>query len=233
MSTRSGLYALWREWRVLLACVLVLLVFRSAVADLNRIPSASMRPNLVEGDRIEVDKLAYDLRVPFTLIRIHAWADPHRGDVVTFASPIDDRLLVKRAIGLPGDVVELRNNRLLINHTAASYEALPGDSATTARLPAQDRRDCELLREQIAGTDHLMMLCPRQQYVVPGYASFGPVTVPPGQYLMLGDNRDTSADYRRIGFVDRARVLGRADHIAFSLGDDWLPRRDRFLIALQ
>ena len=232
MTALTKVSAAWQEWRSFLVFVAVMLVFRSAIADLNQIPSGSMRPSLVEGDRIEVDKLAYDLRVPFTLISIHAWANPHRGDVVTFASPLDERLLVKRAMGLPGDVVELRNNRLLINNEAATYEALP--PAETARLPVGHRERCDFLRERLAGTSHIMMLCPDLQYRRPGYASFGPVTVPSGQYLMLGDNRDESADYRFVGFVERARLLGRASHIAFSINADnhWLPRLDRFLVAL-
>ena len=224
--------SLWRDWRAFASLLVVMFVFRSAVADWNQIPSGSMRPNLLEGDRIVVDKLAYDLRVPFTLLRIHAWANPHRGDIVTFKSPEDDRLLVKRVLGVPGDTVELRNNRLIVNNDNATYEAL--SASETSRLPLVNRDRYEFLRERVAGTSHIMMLCPDQEDRNPNYATFGPVTVPPGKYLMLGDNRDDSADFRRIGLVDRTLVLGRANAIAFSIDYDnyWLLRANRFLLAL-
>ena len=79
-----------------------MVVFRSAVADWNQVPSGSMKPSILVGDRIVVDKLAYDLRIPFTLTRIARWAEPHRGDVVTFPSPRDETLYVKRVIGDAG-----------------------------------------------------------------------------------------------------------------------------------
>lgn len=235
-ETRHGatgrLRATWRQWRFFLLFVAVTLVFRSAVADLNQIPSASMRPSLLEGDRIVVDKLAYGLRVPFTLVGIHNWRNPARGDVVTFISPRDERLLVKRVLGVPGDVVELRNNHLIVNYDTATYEPLA--ARETASLGIADRQRYEFFRERLAGMSHIIMLSPDREDADPAYATFGPVTVPAGQYLMLGDNRDASADFRWIRFVDRARVLGRANRVAFSLDydDHWLPRVDRFLLGL-
>jgi signal peptidase I len=230
--TMNRLLSYWREWRTFIVFVVVLLLFRSAVADWNQIPSGSMKPNLLDGDRILVDKLAYDLRVPFTLLRIAAWSDPQRGDIVTFVSPHDERLLVKRVVGLPGDQVEMRNNRLFVNNEPARYERL-GDSEA-AQLALTDAQRYELLRERVSGTNHIVMLWPDREYDAPGRASFGPVTVPPKQYLMLGDNRDDSADYRVIGFVDRARVLGRTRRVAFSIDYDnyWLPRPHRFFVGI-
>ena len=77
-------------------------------------PSSSMLPSILIGDRVIVNKLAYDLRIPFTFTRIAQWADPERSDIVTFESPKDGRLMIKRVIGLPGDTVSLRNNQLII-----------------------------------------------------------------------------------------------------------------------
>src|SRR5262245_11437675 len=96
----------WGGWVLPLVVTLMVTVsFRSAVADWNDIPSGSMRPTLIEGDRVSVNKLAYDLRVPLTSHRLARWADPRRGDIVIFFSPADGRRLVKRVVGQPGDTV--------------------------------------------------------------------------------------------------------------------------------
>src|SRR5262245_29402594 len=104
---------LWKEWILPFLIILILgCSLRSAVADWNYVPSGSMKPTILEGDRIFVNRMAYDLKVPFTTWRIAQWADPQRGDIVVLYSPQDGKLLVKRVIGLPGDVIELRNNQL-------------------------------------------------------------------------------------------------------------------------
>ncbi len=101
----------WREWiRPLLVVVIVLGSFRSSVADWNDVPTGSMRPTIIEGDRIVVNKLAYDLRVPLTGWRLVHRGDPQRGDVVICYSPADGTRLVKRVIAGPGDEIELRRN---------------------------------------------------------------------------------------------------------------------------
>ena len=100
--TKERAIVFMRGWGFpILVTVLVITSFRSAVADWNDIPSGSMRPTLVEGDRILVNKLAYDLKFPFTTHHLAAWDNPRRGDVVIFFSPADGRRLVKRVIGLP------------------------------------------------------------------------------------------------------------------------------------
>src|SRR5947209_20355024 len=102
-KTKARVRKIWREWvKPLLILLLVLFSVRSAVADWNDVPTGSMKPTIMEGDRIFVNKLAYDLRVPFLDWRLASWADPQRGDVVTFASPADGTRLVKRVVGLPG-----------------------------------------------------------------------------------------------------------------------------------
>src|SRR5450631_319498 len=95
--------------------------FRSAMADWNPIPSGSMRPTLLEGDVVLVNRLAYDLKLPLSDISLMELGSPQRGDVVTFTSPKDGVRLIKRLVGVPGDVVELRNDMLFINGAAAEY----------------------------------------------------------------------------------------------------------------
>lgn len=205
--------------------VAVMLVFRSAVADWNQVPSGSMLPAILVGDRIVVDKLAYDLRVPFTLHRLASWAEPRRGDVVTFTSPEDERLMVKRIVAGPGDRVSMQQNRLTINGQPASYA--PVKDPRTAPPPGY-----RLLWEQIHGSERVVMW--RDDPASVFAASFRTTEVPEGHYLVLGDNRDNSRDSRYFGFVSRHLILGRASAVAFSLDYDryYAPRLDRFLADL-
>lgn len=226
LRMRDRLTKLWRDWRGFLMFVAVMLVFRSAIADWNQVPSGSMQPTILAGDRIVVDKLAYGLRVPFTLARVSHWSAPARGDVVTFPSPVDERLFVKRVVGVPGDMVELRRNRLIVNGVAATYEPLT--AGEVAALPVAVPPGYDVFRERLLGSSRVIMV--RRASAGVAYSSFGPVTVPDDGYLVLGDNRDNSGDFRRIGMVARERVLGRAHAIAFSLNYDnyYLPRFSRF-----
>src|SRR2546421_4270871 len=107
---------LWKkEIQPLVILALVLFSVRSSLADWNDVPTGSMKPTILEGDRVFINKLAYDLKVPFTTRHIAQWSDPKRGQIVVFYSPHDEKRLVKRVIGLPGDSIELRNNTLVLN----------------------------------------------------------------------------------------------------------------------
>src|SRR5450755_3383604 len=105
----------WQQLRGIVFIVVLFAAFRSAIADWNDVPTGSMIPTILEGDRIFVNKLAYDLKAPFTTTHLFTWANPNRGEVVVFFSPSDGVRLVKRVIAIPGDVVELRDNRLFLN----------------------------------------------------------------------------------------------------------------------
>ena len=227
---RERLHSIWRDWRGFLLFIAVMLIFRSAIADWNQVPSGSMQPTILIGDRIVVDKLAYDLRIPFTLRRLARWHEPERGDVVTFPSPKNEQLLVKRIVGIPGDVVALNDNVLSINGETASYATLKGEAVPPGAISGP--YPFRFLTETVLGSTRMIML--ESSSLAAGVTSFGPVTVPEGQYLMLGDNRDNSHDSRYIGFVDRERILGRAETVAFSLDYDnyFRPRSERFFAPL-
>ena len=114
--------SLWREWvRPLAITAAIVLPFKSAIADYNWVPSGSMKPTILEGDVVIVNKLAYDLKVPFTLQRLAAWNDPVKDDIVVFFSPKDGMRLVKRVIGVPGDKIELRDEVLYVNGRELDY----------------------------------------------------------------------------------------------------------------
>ncbi len=208
--------------------LLVTSALRSALADWNDVPTGSMKPTILEGDRIFVNKLAYDLKVPFTTWHVAEWADPKRGDIVVFFSPADGQRLVKRMVGLPGDTVSLRDNQLFLNGAPAGHGSL--DSSVFEALPPDQRATHEFASEDLAGKKHPVMLTPLKSAL----RSFDPVTVPAGQYFVMGDNRDNSFDSRYFGFVDRQRIVGRATAVALSLNPDnhHFPRWSRFFTTL-
>ena len=226
---------LTRTWRRLrqswLFSILVMLLvvggFRSAVADWHDVPTGSMQPTIQIGDRIVVNKLAYDLKVPFTRVRLLTWASPARGEIVTCYSPVDGTRLVKRVVAVPGDVIEMRGSRLLINGEPVTYEPLPG---ATDGAAADGPQGAVLWTEDLAGREHTVALMPGARAV----RDFGPLAVPAGKFYMMGDNRDNSGDSRHFGFVDRGAVAGRVVGVALSLDrqDAWRPRWSRFFHRL-
>ena len=211
-----------RQNKGFIAFLLCFGVFRTAVADWNPVPSGSMRPTILEGDVVWVNRLAYDLKLPLTDIVLASLADPQRGDIVTFSSPKDGTRLIKRIVGLPGDRIEMRAGVLVINGSPAQYDGLTAGQESLAR-----GFDVRSLRgtERIAGSKHAVQFLP----AVGARRDFGPVTVPPESYFMLGDNRDNSEDSRFIGVVPRKQLIGRAGRLLVSanITGNWLPRLDR------
>ncbi|HSC67524.1 MAG TPA: signal peptidase I [Cellvibrio sp.] len=210
----NSLKSWWQDNRSLLLFVVLMFCFRSAIADWNDVPSGSMKPTLIEGDRIGLNKMAYDLRVPFTQVSLYKIADPVRGDIAVFDSKVADKRLVKRVIGVPGDTVAMQDNRLYINGQAIAYTAAANGDWL----------------EHLPGKTHVV----RTAANAGDYANFESVTVPANQYLMLGDNRDNSADSRTIGFVPRSEFVGRSRSVVMSLNyeDYFLPRSERFFHGL-
>jgi len=247
----------WREQaRPFIVMVLILFCMRSSLADWNVVPTGSMKPSIIEGDRIFVNKLAYDLKIPFTHIAVAKWSEPKRGEVVVFDSPADGIRLVKRLIGMPGDKIEIRSNVLYINNERAQFAQLPQDTINQVQPGNRDQFDYHL--ETVAGMSHPVRF-KRSDNMKPGELEglqparhFGPAVVPAGCYFMLGDNRDESRDSRYDsatrdpasvpngllrdqrnlgpGFVPRDRIVGRSSAIVLSLDYDdyYLPRGSRF-----
>src|SRR5438105_10088687 len=165
-TLRSRALHWWRkEIRPLLVLTLVLFSIRSSLADWNTVPTGSMKPTILEGDRIFVNKLAYDLRVPLTHVSIFRIADPKRGDIVVFDSKAADTRLVKRVIGLPGDIVEMQDNRVRINGVEARYSNVEYTAEAIFAV------------ESYAGMAHRIEMAPTG---VGYFSSFGPVKVPQG-----------------------------------------------------
>jgi signal peptidase I len=220
---------IWREWvKPLLLILIVMISIRSAVADWNYVPSGSMKPTILEGERIFVNKLAYDLKVPFTTWHLAEWGEPDRGEVVVFYAPDDGKRMVKRVLGLPADSIEIVENQLFVNGQRAEYGPL--DPAIINQIPAEEQSYYHFAGEKIGDQTHPVMITPDR----PSLRNFGPITVPDGQYFMMGDNRDNSRDSRWYGFVPRKLIVGRVSGVAISVDPDryYLPRWHRFFRGL-
>ncbi len=186
-----------REWVESIAIALILALFvRTFVVQAFKIPSGSMEPTLLIGDHLLVNKFLYGTKIPFTDIKVLPIREPERGDVVVFVYPVDpSKDFIKRAIGLPGDKVEVRNKKVYVNDNAiADPHAHFADDTI---LPmGSDPRD-----------------------------NFGPVTVPPDSLFVMGDNRDRSYDSRFWGFVRMNEIKGKAFILYWSWDSNrFLPR---------
>jgi signal peptidase I len=171
---------------IIIALILAL-VIRTFVVQAFKIPSGSMEPTLEIGDYLLVNKFIYGIKIPFTSINLLPWKSPQRGDVIVFIYPLDpDKDFIKRVIGVGGDTVSIVNKKLYIN------------GVETPDPRAVYTKNTSLLGE-------LQKL-----------DNFGPVTVPPGNLFVLGDNRDRSFDSRFWGFVPLKDVLGKAFAIYWS-----------------
>lgn len=212
----------------------VLLVLRSFLFEPYRIPSDSMMPTLLDGDFIVVNKYAYGLRWPITHRVFYEIGRPARGDIAVFRFPDDPAVnYIKRVVGLPGDLVEVRGDRLIVNGEPVPFEeigryddgcyvnmrlaeerfgarrhrvlhCLTGDSIVVPPLPGCGRRI-----EQ-------SYVCDESAGLTRGDAGDRQLRVPDGSYLMVGDNRDNSYDGRYWGFVDENLLVGKATRIWFN-----------------
>ena len=227
--TRSPTHRFLREWVLPIGLVMVVMApIRSVIADWNDVPSGSMRPTILEGDRIYVNMLAFGLRLPFTQTWLARWDEPRRGDIATFASPADGICLVKRIVGVPGDTIELRDNMLLINGVQSTV-----NTTTAAMQPLPNGRTvpATLARENLSGVEHAVEFIPG----INSRSTFAPLVVPQGKYFVMGDNRDLSNDSRFIGMVPLDSFYGRCSGVALSLDPDsaYWPRWERWFSPLR
>ncbi|MDD2540501.1 MAG: signal peptidase I [Desulfuromonadaceae bacterium] len=228
-SWKTNLKMFWKGWGYSFFVVLIIATsFKSAIADWNIVPTGSMKPTILEGDRIFVNKLAYDLKIPYTTVHIAEWGAPKRGDIVVFYSPQDGKRLVKRVVGIPGDSLAMQNDQLILNGEKIQYE--PINSLATNDPSLSTGTNHFYFTENLSDMRHPVMITPQRLAL----RSFDPVTIPDGKYYMMGDNRDNSADSRYIGFVERSRIVGQATSVVISLDSNnkFKPRWERFFTHL-
>jgi signal peptidase I len=179
--------------------ILLALVIRTLIVQAFTIPSGSMMDTLLVGDYILVNKFLFGPEVPLTDYRLPALRVPHRGDIIVFKYPQDEkRDFIKRIVATPGETVQVRGQQVLIN-------GQPLDEPYVRRNPGA-----------LSHTGS-PSFC--------GYAyACEPLLVPPDSYFVMGDNRDNSQDSRYWGFVKRDKVKGKAFLIYWSWDSDrhWL-----------
>jgi signal peptidase I len=212
--------ALVRDIRHLVIMAAIILTARSVLADWYVVPTGSMKPTILEGDRVFVWKSAYQIRFPFSRIKLFSTGTPHRGDIVVVRNPDGGSIpFVKRLIGLPGDVIQLKNEILTINGKVMPLDLLPP-------LSAADGETVLVGTEDLKGRRHPVRFLPDR----PAFRNFGPITVPDGEVFVMGDNRDESRDARFFGTRPETDLLGRAVGVMWSWHQDFFagPRWSRF-----
>jgi len=214
-----------------------LFLFRGAIADWHPVPTGSMKPTILEGDVIWENKMAYDIQVPFTDISLYRTGEPKRGDIIVFTSDVAKKRLIKRLVGLPGDIIKIQQNNLIINGYIVDYERT--DEIVPERKTDQERG--------IYALESHNDLAPHPVIIKDGQSTYPPTfqgpnckevtqeTIPEDHYFFLGDNRDNSSDSRCFGYVPRSELRGHATRIVLSLNknDSYNPRFERFLEKLQ
>jgi signal peptidase I len=220
----------WLDWTAgLFPVILAVFLLRSFLFEPFKIPSGSMIPTLLVGDLILVNKYHYGIRLPVINKKIIANHDPQRGDVMVFRFPRDPSIdYIKRVVGIPGDEVSFRNQRLSINGKEVPLEAVP----PPGYYDEDSLRYYPEFKEKLGDVEHPILLNPQAQrmFAPDGYpfpfrenCRYSPegVTckVPPGHYFMMGDNRDNSEDSRYWGFVPDENIVGKAFFVWMNFGN--------------
>lgn len=229
----------WRKFVFFFAdlfwVLLFVVVIRSFFYEPFIIPSGSMKPGLQIGDIVLVNKFEKGLRLPVTNQRLTDGEAIQRGDVIVFKFPENPKIsYIKRVIGLPGDTISYDNRNMTINGKAVALTPLNHENDSvevqTPKGIVETTVDYEVFEENLAGYPHTM------RYSKNYPANYPPRdwVIPEGKYLMMGDNRDNSADGRAFGFLDDRLIIGHAKRIALNF--DCLKgegKCDRFFKAIK
>ena len=198
--------------------ILLALIIRTFVIQAFKIPSGSMKPTLLIGDHLLVNKFIYGIKIPFIDRFIVQFKKPARGDIIVFKWPKDESLdFIKRVIGVEGDVIEMEGETLIINGKRIRSEYI---------REYHDRRVliADKYIEQLGNVEHFILEEPGKSE---NY-HFGPIRVPKNAVFVMGDNRDNSQDSRYWGFVSLNKIKGKALIIYWS----W-PKWKRFFNVIK
>ncbi len=206
--------------------IFIVLLLRSFLVEPFRIPSNSMMPTLLTGDFILVNKFAYGLRLPVLNEKFLDIGEPQHGDVVVFKYPLDDKTdYIKRVIGVPGDEVWYRDKTIFLNGEPVAQLPVGEFEGVGAGAGMTGARES---LENLDEIEHRILVRSNAPDLPPGcrVLAYGPVRIPPGQYFVMGDNRDNSNDSRCWGFVPERNLVGKA----FAIWMNWDGSRDGFPI---
>ena len=183
--------------------ILLLVVLAPTILRAYTISGPSMAPTFWFHDKVISFQAAYDIRIPYTDVVFFRVNDPDRSELVIYFDIPKNHIAAKRVIGLPGDVIEMKENVLFVNGAAADQTVLPRNEYD--QVPAENDLGTLVLKEILKGHPYFVTYTPQAVEV----SNFGPVVVPSDQYFILGDNRDNSQDSRYIGFIKRDQIKGR------------------------
>ncbi len=226
---------LWETAKALVIAISIALFIRWLFIEPFRIPSGSMIPTLLVGDQLMVNKLVYGPNVPFSTKKLFMPRAPRRGEVIVFRFPLDPTEdYIKRAVAIPGDVVEIIDRRLYLNGQAVE-EIYDGPYDGPTREP---NLSFDLYFEQLGDINHELLHMQRNNRFASALENYGPVTVPEDHFFAMGDNRDRSLDSRSWGFVPYSHIKGKALFIHLPLDPDsspvkYLPRWGRFFKGIR
>jgi signal peptidase I len=206
------------EWAKSFAiAVLLFFVIRTFLIQAFTIPSGSMENTLRIGDYLMANNAIFGAHIPFTDIRVPAFRDPVFGDIVVFRPTYNDPIIdvVKRVIGEPGDTIQMVDRVVYRNGQPLNEPYVEG-----TYLPDQQMQRFGPDGREAGGYNwHLGALvgdADPDEYE-PTRDTWGPLVVPEGHYLLLGDNRDQSLDSRYMGFIPREVIRGKALFIYYSI----------------
>jgi signal peptidase I len=228
----SKILGFFKENRGFLIFLALLFLIRGSVIDWHPVPTGSMKPTILEGDVIVENKLAYDIRLPFSKISLMKTGEPKRGDIIVFTSEKSGKRLIKRLVGLPGETIKVLNDQIIINGKHANYLKL---AENDPRIPstAPDREPGTYVMESNDDMPEHIMLINEGKYNPT--RNFAELLIPEQTYFFMGDNRDDSSDSRRYGVAPRSELKGRAFSILISArsNESYKPRWERFFSGLR
>jgi len=161
-------------------------------------------PTFISGDKVIINRSAYDVTLPFTSMKIIPWRAPSRGDMILcyLKKRTNGNFWLKRIIGIPGDTIQIKSNKIYINNSQLKYEVLKRESISSKYIDA--------LGEIVAvesgfGLEHTVSYSDTENII----SNFGPLVVSEAHYFVLGDNRFNSFDSRFLGQVPRQNIFGK------------------------
>jgi signal peptidase I len=198
-----------REWAKSIAFAIVAWLFlRTFLVEAFRIPSSSMENTLLVGDFLFVNKAIYGPEIPLIGVHLPAFREPRRNDILVFDSVEEDLDVVKRAVGIAGDTLEMRRGALYRNGAPVDEPYAVGSNAAKSESPAMREKMRGWQVHHLAGRDTAAY--------APDLHDWGPIVVAPDSYFMMGDNRDDSYDGRYWGFLPRKNVRGTPMFVYYS-----------------